>query len=705
MVKDVNRLRDELERTPHEEEIRKSIKPDDSIEKLIKNEDIEVTRAWDQVMNMFCHKDHSRYHNLLVERELDLMFCTDAEVNAVVYHHIKKNANKLSYIGTFVTGIRNVFRAIGREMAYGDGEVLTKNSGDIGQEPLINTGNPMTSKIKDDLVIEMKAEARAAGVSITSEHHSAAVSMPVVVCLLARLLADMSVRMQKTTIPRLLTYNRAMLVILYAVLMHEGGSRFAETANELSFHDLFFVLHRRVPMLALVYMAPKTVDWVLRNNILSHFVMAMFKGKTKQEKFIRFKSMIPYPFNILDLPTLFVLSFKSILWMHDGWISKDHKIFIESKSALAAANKRFVDNTKFKGVKFTSFRYAAAEEDKTLEVVGNWTRKRMGHTNTSNTKERYARNNTRVKYDGEVDMELVNSGDEGGEGQSQIKLELKPVADMGGLIFQDDWMDVAFKDCDDPEVKSDFVKTVDMVCDFLETGNGEDALRDKFIKGHPRRKDLKIPLGMQITLPERQSTTEMREEFSADLEKIREFFVRHNDNSCDVKKTVEISSFPQIVYGNWRGLIGDDRSAPRQKRKREADVPAAAEVPVDEDEDEEELKQWKIEDVDPGDFVVVKCSSSEKNDKCSFKFGEDYVWIAKFHKWESKDQMNDAYNFNGQFLWNIQKDLSKGGFHMKRDKETIRIRSNDILDIYVDKKLTQLEKENIDMIQKQLDRS
>jgi len=660
------------------EKLREYIKPRGSIKKLIKSGDIEVTRAWNQVMDMFCHKDHSRYHDLLVRRKLNMLFCTEDELNAVVYRHIKKRATKLSYIRTFSTGIRNVFRAIGREMAYGDGEILTKNVGAVGQKDLINTGNPMTTKIKDDLMKEMKDDARHTGKKVSSEHHAPAISMPVAVCLIVKLMADLATMMVKKPIPDVLPRNKALLLMLYTVLIHEGGSRYTETANELEFKDLFFVLHRRVPMLALVFMAPETVDWVLRNNILTHYVLNMFKGKQKQESFMRFKAVIPYPYNLLDMPTLFVLVFKSIVFMQKGVLLNDKKLFSETKGALRMANKRFIDQTRVDRVTFYSFRYAAAEEDKVLDIPEHWTRKRMGHTDTSNTKDWYAKDNSRVLYNG-VQIELADElGDD-----DDVKLEFRPVANVGGFVFDEAWMDKAFEGSPNG-IREDFEKSVNLVCRFLEGDrieamDAKEEMQIKFCNDHRKLKSLKLPLGTRITLPEGRSTVEMQEDYLKDLNIVKEIYCGMEDEEGNASKIVEISNFPQIVYGNMRGLIAEDH----------VQLPMKVVEP--------QPKIWVIQDIEPEDYVVLRCSKKMNNDKCAFRFGSDtYLWIVRFDEWEFMDHSKDIYRLKGWFLWNAEKDILNGSdFKMKRKTETIQICEGDILDIYIDEVLTKLDENNI----------
>jgi len=703
------------------------------VRKMVDNGGSDAQEALNEVKAMLTHKDRSRYHAKLVKSNLNMLFCTDAQLSEVLKPHMQKHAKKINYIKNGTTHVRKVFRCIGREMAYADGEVLKRNVGDFEQKRLIHTGNPMTSALQYQMQAELTEKAKETGEDIKPKHHSSAVSLPLAVWLITKLIAKLGSILKKgTSLATRPTKNKALLLMIYGILIHEGGSRIAETVTRLVHSDLFFVLHKRVPMLVLVFLAPKTLHWLMENNILSHYVIGMFKGKFKQETFVRRKAVIPYPFNLVDLPTIYTLVFKFIMWCN--WDSTTqafgHKrLFPKTKdtaSKLRMVGSRWTKSLKLEKVTFYSFRYAAAEEDKKIGIKDDWTRKRMGHSETSTTKDKYARENTRAIIDGFEFPLSVDLQDETSE--TSIPYELKPMS-ADTLIFQNNWLEKTFKNCPDDSMRKDFEETAEMVIEFVENGTGFEKLKEKFFASHERKADLMLPLGTNISFPSAMLSDAIKTDFEKVLEDAKAGFGKPETGSGPHRDiTVEIKSFPQIVYGNWRTLIGEK---PRKARRIPC-APAPPPIPVpapkpdpdpmqeDEDgaqvemeamleeqqppqakeppEEEENEFGWCIKNVDPGNFVVVLAKNP---DKAAFRIGETYVWILKFKKWVSKLPAEDKYVLQGTFLENSDRDIA-GRFQMRKRQEKLLIGYESVVHIYDDTTLTQLETSDIEELKEKL---
>ncbi len=711
ILKKYKRLRVSLKgtRKPNQDDIASTFKLAD----FTKKEDKSFSKAWDEVIAMFSHKDQSRYHNLMIDKKLNLRKCSDIDLGKAISDYVAKRAKKKSYIKLFTTGTRNVFRAIGREYAYGDGEMIRYNKGDFEQRDLVHTGNPMTSKLQDDLLSELKERAKVSGYNINSEHHSAAVSLPVVVCLIVKLVSQAGAFMKKTKIPDSKVMNRIFLTLMYSILIHEGGTRLAETADQLTYNDLFLVGHKRIPFLVLPFLSPLTLQWLLSNNAFKSYVTRLYKGKQKREWFMRMKSVIPYPFNIVDLPTLFTIAIKCILWTKSTLPCLNCIFPRKKRQQLVAINSRFIKSTKFTELSFYSTRYAAAEEDKKTGVDVMWTRRRMGHTDNSQMPRKYAHGNERSKYNG-VEMQLgvdvhdafikspntiITTTANNTNTQKTIKLEMNPVAEQG-VVYDNEWLTKVFKGRE--ELQKDFEDTLKMVNEALATGSGYSRLFAKFSREHRTLDDLKMPIGCNIALPEAQTTTELRDEFDDDLELFKNMFCMSSSPTDGI--TVEISSFPHIVYGNWRSLIGEqhrDKIIRSPSLSPSPSPPISRSMSLDDDGANLNAYGWDIDKVSPKNFVVMLAAADMESDMCCFKFHDMYIWVAMFEKWGNINREADEYELHGKFFYNEKKDLNKP-LKLKPASEPITISKDSILEIYEGKKLNKLTKKNLESIKQKI---
>jgi hypothetical protein len=319
-------------------------------------------------------------------------------------------------------------------------------------------------------------------------------------------------------------------------------------------------------------------------------------------------------------------------------------------------------------------RYAAAEEDKKHPLVKDeWTKKRMGHSKDSNMKERYADTKGRRT---EVDDEKIQLGiDITTENAEGITLQFKEVG--GSLFYRPNFLE---KLDDVPEIKEEFTKVAELVTLCLEK-NDRDAMNT--LKGFIRPttlKDIKeIPFGLNIQFP-RDCLGNLAEKLAETTATLKEYF-KDIPLPNDIQLP-EISMFPEVTYGNWRGLLNI------QKKEIEdtEEIPYQEPVKRPKLSTEDTQQRWCFEDISKGNYVVLR---GAHRDKYSLELPSGkWVWFA-----EATTDFNRV--FSGKFFCNKAKNITH---ELKLDTKVqkVTIELSDIVMIYEDLNLT---KDDIDEIE------
>ena len=652
---------------------------------------VQDDTAWDAVMDLYKDSDKVSWIKKMKEEGVDVMSCNEQDIREFMSTELfdKRNIKKKTSINNMVSAVRGMFRAIGREHAYGNGHVYNN----LGRF-LVNSGNPMTTAteryLEEKLEKIMKGRNESSKKKIDDKYGlplSIVSGYTLLLYHLDRLavLVDKWKRGQIKQSERIV--NLCMLIMVYAFLLHEG-SRPIELVSHMRHKDMFFPLHKRVYMLTLVFLSPETLRFLIENNGIPYYVCAFFKGKDKQKRVLRMKSVIPCAYNVLDLTWLYTICMKvRMMVAGDGT-----DLFKEGLNMTSLRHRLLKKKEVFKDMTFYSFRYGAAEEDKKSNIDGSWTRTRMGHTAVSMMKERYAKNLDKRVGDCPLGMDNY----EVATNPKVISLEMNMIDD-GGCCFDTEWLDKTFGE--NEKMKEEFVAVSDLVEKFCENDDMDayDELKERHLDF-----DLEdLPLGTHIAVP-----VEMlkNEEVKKIYDDSRKGVIPAFGSVPEPKIVPELWSFPQVMYGNWRKLLDTpetykskdfilatkDNSKDSKKRTRVDEGKAKKKAKLDQLECEKEIDEGSgdedeaIEaetrpccaDIEPGDHVVILCKDAR--DACALKLPnfEAYVWIARAEK-----GMKRSGDFKGKFYRNIDKKLD-GALVMRDKAEVVRIVDDSIVHIF-----------------------
>jgi hypothetical protein len=575
---------------PTSEQILENIKPPELLQSYINDATHKLhhhaTQAWNSVKHVYTTDARRKYLKLLIDSGIDIMSCTDDDIYSLLSK--KRSAHKESYIRKTCSGIRNIFNEIGRAYPWQDREDVTWAPNDgVHHEFLINAGNPMTSSTEDAL--KKAAKETSGGASRKIKFLGPAISLPGAVYLKLHALDVLATLVRQPKVSeRLRTEatlnvqrinNAARLAMQYCALMHEGA-RGGDVDSQMTYSNIYFKLHAKVPVLALALLKPSTLKQIIEGNKLTKYAMESFKGKDKQFLVKRTKYVIPYPWNVMDIVTIFTLCTKSMFWGfaygHHNDQTKIETIgahIFKNDQTLRSFHKRMAEQVGLKDVVFYSFRYACAAEDKLSSVPEAWTRSRMGHGENSNTKNHYASNPERAVYVSASGKKTVLKL--GGEATARplfannIKLSYKQDSDYN---YETDWIT---KNLQGEEAQADFRECSELATQYLDVENTEinfTVLLDKFKESHTTVADLHVPLGICLTMPDELTSKSMRKKFKEMKQNVAAAFW---NETPPLKPDVEIWSFVHTVYGNWQGLLNakspvnlPDRPEPTPNSKR-----------------------------------------------------------------------------------------------------------------------------------------
>lgn len=626
--------------------------------------------AWTELIGLFNDSKKTNWlvkvESKLQEKGKHIMFCSDDDVKVALMEIITIESPSKKYIKNICSMVRSAFRVIGREHSWGNGEEF-KNLG----KPLVFSGNPMTSAHEYAIIKEKCKNSKSRG------KHGSAVSVVIVymmmICYLDKLLAWVSMFVKGSIKQTERIVNFAYLVMLYAFLMHES-SRVSEITKILKHENLYIPLHDHVYWLTLVFIKPETLAYLLSNNVLTHYVIELYKGKKLQQVRPRMKSVIPCPYNSIDLMFMYIVCMRIILTINPFALCT--LVFKQNLNYTSLRSMHAKMHDIFKLIKYYCLRYTAAEEDIRGNIPPFWTRFRMGHTFTSNVKDQYAKNNNRVKVD-DKDLAIGMDVFENATDPKIIPFEFNDL-ENSRPTYNPSWSATTFKD--NQEMQYDFENTHIMVKKMLE-GEDEDTktiLLDR-LKETAILEWLKlIPFGDHMKLSPKLYPSSFFRFFTNARKRALVYFTTVDEPSC----IPELWSFPQVVYGNWRKLLNIKCASPPPLERiksgtkdgdtKDIDTKGdasdnASDNASDSDSDNGWSDGFEISDIEPNNVVVICCENGK--DVCALRvpsLNDKYVWIVrvksvKLLQKRTHDGLQMA-NIKATFFKNNERDFTQTSF-------------------------------------------
>lgn len=682
--------------------------------------------AWEEVVCIFKEKDRVRWLKLLVGTyDINILSCTEDDIRNILEKYVfERESNKeitsKKTIADICTTIRMLFRNIGREWDWCD-----RKDFDLMGTFLVNSGNPMTTGtenlLKARLLRDKKDKIKK------GEKLAGAVSIPMaytfLVYLLSILIKDINGYISGRITQKERIVNLAYLILLWTISMHEGP-RYGEIVDHLKYTNLYVPLHKKVYWLAFAFLDMKTLRHLLLGNHISHYVMSLYKSKKVREERPRMKSVIPTPYNSIDLFTIFIFCMKCILTLDfEGQLYTSLKVF--KKKNYSDLRKEKVKHICTKKMTFYSCRYGAAVDDvrSSIEVKESWTRYRMGHTPTSQMKEKYGKNKDRVEM-GNMHAPMGLDVFEGAtyENNKGIMLEFYPMNTFN-CTYNTSWCSETFKN--DSDMSQHFDEVVNNINQFVDADEDKKENIKNRLKAYAPCDFSWInefPMGFHINFPNELMNNNMKKLLDESLDIL---CTNEGGRLCidevDVPKRIpEVWSFPQVIYGNWRPLLSDDISIQLQKppllciqtqvksrkRPRLCDIQEVhSEVHIEKHKKDNISKEkisfdndddrYELSDIEVGNCIVIYCTTK---DKYSYDIGgEKYVWFMKVQK--------------VNIIASRQIARSRGWFYMYKDgkfimdskpyKHYVDISLNSLVQIYKleDNESLELTEENINDIQ------
>lgn len=647
--------------------------------------------AWQKLLDLYTSKDRVALIRKMMEspRISNIMFCKEDELRNFLDDELfglgGRQFSKKSSINNLCSSVRGLFRSIGREHSAEHGKMYK-----FLHKDLVFSANPMTTAIErfleDKLEQRQKAQGKTSMRKATDKH-----APPVsVVAGYAMMMMNFQHAVSRThdwangqIKQKERIINEFNLALMNAFLLHEG-SRPIELQKHLHHKDLFMPLTDRAYWLTLVFLSPATLAYLWRHNKIAYYACGLYKGKDKQTTLYRLKSIIPCAFNSLDLVAIYTIIMKCMIALDPSTLRKE--VFKQDLN-LASLRARLHKNTMFHDAASYSYRYGAAREDKRGNINASWTRMRMGHSERSNMKDKYANSkDMRITYGGE-EIPLGMDVFEVPSNLKVIALEMN-VIHQSGCALDTQWLDQAFGD--NQAMKDEFTEVQELVASYIEDDDEASlaTLLTMFDLYHPRKatwlKD--IPLGTHINIPNCVTTQALDELLTKVTEALQDTFA-----PVDVPRIVpELWSFPQVMYGNWRKILDipdtvsptDLIIKPIEKKKRVVEEaqgePQAKKARVEtesEVEEDEPAPALGVADIDPGDHVVIYCMDTR--DPCRLKLPnvDKYVWIAK-----ASGKATRRGKFTGILYANKSFDITQP--IQQKQKETITITDDSVVWIF-----------------------
>lgn len=679
-------------------------------------------KAWRSIKKLVKDRKRMAWFNRMEASGCSITNSTEDDMREFLKEYIAQSkVRKVATVKKISSQIRSALRAIGRERHVSTADPYVKFRG----RTYLHTGNPMTESLEAEFVEELidefensqqrRSRDAVATAAVVDPHGRGRLGMPVSVVtfyvLILNFLAEAMTKYERLQRGSLNDYrqveNLFTLVLMYALCMHEG-TRPGDVQYVFEHGDIGVIADAYVHALTLVFVQPATYTYLMTNNLLAKLKVGCFKGKDKRIILERVKSVMPCAYNSLDLVHIYVICTRAIASMLGASFFDDKLVMknvnISSLRARKCKHLGFTDATHYSG------RYAGAEEDEKAQIPEEWTRKRMGHTSISDTKDEYAANRgNRASLNGTplpLGMDHITT-----EACTTIPLHFSPI-DRGGLVFAARWKDEVFSAAHDgyeEGFRVDFEHTADLVKAWL-VDDDDDAKKalSAMAEGMDRKWYKTIPLGTHIKLPEALCPRDLRDMYDASVKTLSTYFAKVDEPEL----IPELYAFPQVYYGDWRKLIGKDTDADvyiekptdgdsgtnninaRQRRQKRASksarspavpTPQAASDTQEEEhvEADEPERLFKYDYMEVGSIAAVICRKPDKaampiamNDEGDFR----HIWLVKVTK--HTEHVDGSYTIKGWFMYNEKpKDII--GSYTKRVRDVITCHSvHDVVGVY-----------------------
>jgi hypothetical protein len=599
-----------------------------NVTKLKKPSEVSDLAWLDLVDNLYKPNETNEGRVSILERiyrnNVNLLICTESELRESLETIFMAKEYSESYISKIVSNVRNAFKAIGREHKYGEGQVFN-----ILNKPLINSNNPMT-KGTSDLLSKLARENNSA------KKHGAAAPMPLVYYYMLTFLLETLQMIGKISHVDRIT-NLAYLTLILAFLMHEG-SRPLELLKYLHHRDLYFrAWGKTIPWLTFALVSPKTLAYLLENDILKCYTINMWKCKNAKEYRARQKSVIPTPYNSLDLFMIYTIVMRIIISIDPRSITTN--VFKQGLNMAGLFARKLKNMDKFV---LYSIRYGAAFDDEKHNIPSHWTRYRMAHSKKSNTKDKYAASNYAITTEQGVSIEMLPPMT-----SSEITLEFH---EINGAETYEILTSIP------KEIKDD----IDMAMGLANTLIDPTQTYSHQKPSHELFSDLKeLPFGTNIK-------TKLRS-FETDLESVKSHLNMYF-KPVQAAKVPEVWSYPYIMYGNWRSLLNLDSVFPLETSKQ---------APSKKSKKQNSDWEWMPAKIEPGNMVVLL---SYIHDEYSLKLpntDNGYVWVADTINYNKRKK-----EIRARFYHNEEQDITRP---LTLDKKEIIVQitaAKDVLSIF-----------------------
>lgn len=647
----------------------------EDVTKLHRPSFVKDITAWNHVMKMYQDTSKVGWIKRMMDEGMDLMSCNEQAVREFLSKDIfdTRKINKKSTINNMCSSVRGMFRDIGREHAYGHGQIY-KHLGSF----LVDSANPLTTAT--ERYLEQKLENIMKSHNETSKRQpgdkygpplSIITAYTIMLYHLVKLIKSVTKWQIKQCKQVERIVNLALLTLTYMFLMHEG-SRPIELGSHLEHAHLFFPLHKRVYMLTLVFLSPSTLNYIMSNNLIPYYACGFYKGKDKQHKLYRLKSVIPSSFNAIDLPWIYTICMKIILLVSPTSLTK--MVFKQNLNLTSLRHRILKNIAVFLGTTFYGFRYGAAEEDKKAKIDPNWTRQRMGHTSTSLMKDRYAKNEGKRIADSPLGLDAFDTP----TNPKLINLEMN-VIDEGGCAYDTQWLENSIPDL---EMRKEFTEVSSLVSKFCEYQDHASyvELLERFKESHPTMDFLtELPLGTHFMIHPQLMSDNLKVIFDTTVSYLQQTFAY----TSQPRIIPDLWSFPQVMYGNWRKLLDipdkystkdfivpPKKTEPNKKPRLEEIITSTDDMEYDDDP--------TVSDIEPNDHVVILCKQPSDPSALQLpNIPNTFVWIVKARRAVSKK----TGMLTGTFYKNKTKDIT-APLLMATKPETVHVVDDCIVHIF-----------------------
>lgn len=691
--------------------------------------------AWNQI-EQYLVKDRERVLLLkkLEECGLDLLRCTDIEVRdkliEVEDKLIEENRErdviygiKYKSIKNKCSRIRSAFKVIGREHSWGEGTEFMYLT-----QPLINSGNPMTlssqqhmenaakqrRKKMESKIKELRPDGggvRTKDALDSREGFPANISVAYF-ALMQSLLQTIKWCLSKTVADIQRIENMASLSLILAFVLHEG-CRPNEIFKCCMQDRLYFPISLRncnkVYWLTLVFCKIDTLIYILENNLMKRYIVELWKGKKAQRFLNRSKSVIPFPYNSMDLLTIYIIVLRVLYHRQPDLLS--YKVVPKTKKSWSYILRRMLHKFEIKLFTFYAMRYSAAEEDQKYGIDPDITRERMGHSDVSQIYKQYADN---LMARAAIDSEPIVLGSDviKNNPDEAVPMEFRKL--KGSLKVEDAFEDqIADKVCRD-----DFCRTAKLVGDYLERNDGRafDILRgrQKFISKEQLEADIRrIPFGFNFDFPNEIVPSALR----ALLENVRgELSIYLNtQHSPRIKTKMMLWSYTQVMYGNWENVnVLEERDNTQRLVNRKSKVKLRTiklnhntdlDIKVDDSIDFEDIADV-VAEIGVGNYI---CVYSERKDRDTMLIPsvDKNVWLMEVvaigKKKVKMTNGKSAIYISGYKFFNKEQDITQP---FTKTNKIIRILVDDdcllkiYSDMYDDKGKIDFDKEDVHKLER-----